>query len=312
MKIIAILCIFLTMPAFFLAGCAPAMAPPDADKSAYGWLTTPWSQKPVPITRAETVEDALAYSDDEKIILDDVSDGDGQLSTPALYIMLRRAQMLPAGDKTLEEAERPDPKDFWREPERYRGRLVRVEVRYGGRTEPWGNVTPTRWWGRRDVWMVDVLVEVEKTKPPTYERMLVVMGHEPPKNLSKRQPLEVVGIFYKLAKLHKDAETGDPGKKNEYPIIVAGALFAPQSGKDNFQWGAVLMIIAIMVMLFIFMRLRRSVSRQRVAGRHEYKPMRPDDFAGSAQAGSDEEVEELRRQVEAYQTQKRDKDADNA
>ena len=324
MKITAILCIFL----FLHAGSAPAMAPPETDKSpgsqpaAKQPTTMPWSptlpsddHKVMPITRAQTVEGALAYSDDEKIILDDVGDGDGQWSTPALYIMLRRAEMLPSGDKTLEEAERPNPKDFWREPGRYRGRLVRVDVRYGGRVTPWTeNITPTRWWGRRNVWLVDVLVEAEKTKPPTYERMLVVMGHEPPKKLLDRQRLELVGIFYKLAKLREDAGEGDPNKKNDYPVIVAGALFPPRSGEDSFQWGSVLMILAVMVMLFVFMRLRRSVSRRRAADRREYKPVRPEDSAAAgAKAGPVEEVdEELRRQVESYRAERKIKDADNA
>ncbi|MDY7010406.1 MAG: hypothetical protein SVV80_06590 [Planctomycetota bacterium] len=328
MKITAFLCFFLYVPAFVHVGIAPAMTPSEADESvasqsaAFKQPTTmPWSLtlpsdnlEVLPINRAETVEDALAYSDDEKIILDDVRDGDGQLSRPALYIMLRRARMLPGVDKTLEEAERPNPKDFWREPERYRGRLVRVKVRYGGRTTAWTeNVTPTRWWGRRDVWMVDVLVESEKTKPPTYRRVLAVMGHEPPKNLLDRQPLELVGIFYKLARLREDAEEGDPDIMNEYPVIVAGALFAaPSPGENGFQWGAVLMIVAAMVMLFVFMLLRRSVSRRRAAGRREYPPMRPDDSAGGAEAGPMEEVnEELRRQVESYQAERRGKNAGN-
>ncbi len=323
MKITAILCISL----FLHAGSAPAMDPPEADKSPGSQpadeqpTTIPWSptlpsdnHKVMPITRAETVEDALAYSDEEKIVLTDVSDGDGQLSTPALYVLLRRAEMLPAGDKTLEEAERPNPKDFWREPGRYRGRLVRVSVHYGGRVTPWTeNITPTRWWGRRNVWLVDVLVETEKTKPPMYERMLVVMGHEPPKKLLDRQRLELVGIFYKLARLREDAGEGDPDKKNEYPVIVAASLFVPQSGGDDFRWGAVLMIIAVMVMLFVFMRLRRSVSRRRAADRREYKPMRAEDSAGGAKAGPVEEVdEELRRQVESYRAEREIKDADNA
>ncbi len=334
MKITTVLCVVsAAVVVAMVCSPAPAMAPPDADKSADSKpaakrpATSPWlpagDREPGPITRAETVEEALAYSKDEKIVMDDVSD-DGQLSTPALYVLLRRAQMLPEGNKTLEEAERPNPKDFWREPKRYRGRLVRLEVRYGGRVEPWTkNITPTRWWGRRDVWMVDVLVEAEKTKPPTYRRMLVVMGHEPPKNLSKRQPLEVVGIFYKLARLREDTQTGDPNKKNEYPVIVAASLFVPQSDKHGFPWLATLMITVVMVMLFVFMRLRRSVARQRAAGRHRYKPMRPDDSAATrlsssksdakAKAGPDVEVnEELLRQVESYKTERKGKNADNA
>lgn len=325
MKITAFLSICLAMSAFSHVGLVLAMAPPEAGRSAASQpaakqpTTRPWLPSGVraaaPITRAETVEDALAYSDDEKIILGDVRDGDGQLSTPALYIMLRRARMLPAGDKTFGGVDQPDPKGFWREPKRYRGRLVRVEVRYGGRAELWTkNITPTRWWGRRDVWMVDVLVEAEKTKPPTYRRMLVVMGHEPPKNLLKRQRLELVGIFYKLARLREDAATGDPAKRNEYPVIVAGSLSAaPGPGEDGLQWVAGLMIFAVMAMLFVFMFLRRKVSRQRAAGRRQYHPMRSDESAGASQAGLAEGVdEELCRQVESYQARRRGKNADNA
>ena len=308
MKITAILCISL----FLHVGSASAIAPPEADKSPGSQpadeqpATMPWSPTPpsdehkvMPITRAKTVEDALAYSDKEKIALVDVNDGDGQLDTSALYIMLRHAEMLPAGNKTLEEAERPNPKDFWREPKRYRGRLVRVSVRYGGRVEPW--------WGRRNVWMVDVLVESEKTKPPTYERMLVVMGHKPPEKLLDRQRLELVGIFYKLVRLSEEAETGDPNKKNDYPVIVASALFTPQSGRHGFPWLATPMIIAVMVLLFVYMRLRRSVSLRHAADRREYKPMRSEDSTAGARAEPIEEVdEELRKQVEAYRTSKKD------
>ncbi len=320
MKITAALCIVVSFMVFLPARqpvCA--MSPPDADKSAESQIaaklptTAPWSPpadpKPLPIIRAETVEQALAYSADEKVILNDVQDGDSQLDKPSLYILLRRSQMLPEIDKMLEEADSPNPKNFWREPERYRRRLVRLKVLYGGRVKPWTeNVTLGRWWGRRDVWMVDVLVEVEKTKPPVYKPMLVVMGHEPPKNLSNRQPLELVGLFYKLAKLRGDAEEGDPDRKDEYPVIVAGALFPPRSDEGGFKWGGALIIIVVMIMLFVFIRLKRTVSRQRAAGVREYHPIRSDS---GAEAVAGEVDEELRREVESYQAKKRNKDADN-
>ena len=219
--------------------------------------------------------------------------------------------MLPEGDKTLEEAERPNPKNLWREPGRYRGRLVRLKVLYDGRVTPWTeNVVPGRWWGKRDVWMIDVLVEVEKTKPPSYERILVVMGHEPPKNLKNRQPLELVGLFYKkLTQLREDAEEGDPNVKDEYPVIVASSLLPSRLEEGSFRWVGAVMIIAVMIMLFVFMRLKRGVSRQRAAGVREYQPTRPD---GGAVGGTGEVDEELRRQVELHQAEKREKDVDNA
>jgi hypothetical protein len=321
MRIIAALCVAVLF-LVFLPVHTPvlAMSPPDESQpadtvsAAKQPTTSPWSSTlpddpNKPIKRAETVEDALAYSDGEKIIMKDVHDGDGQLSTPALYILLRRSQMLPI-DKMLEEAERPNPKNFWREPERYRGRLVRLKVLYAGRVTPWTeNVTPTRWWGKRDAWMMDVLVEVEKTKPPSYKRILVVMGHEPPKNLKNRQPLELVGLFYKLAKLREDAEEGDPNVKNEYPVIVAGAICPPQSDENPFKWGGTIMIMVILGLLFAFIRLKRGVSRQRAADVREYHPTRPDS---GAEAATGEVDEELRRQVELHQAEKKDKDADNA
>ena len=311
MKTIAVLYISLTASFFFHVGCTDADVSSDAAPAANqqttaSWLLTDDPRKP--IKRAETVEDALAYSKDEKIILKDVRDGGGQLDSSALYVLLRRSQMLPEGDKTLDEAERPNPKNLWREPGRYRGRLVRLKVLYAGRVTPWTeNVTPGRWWGRRNVWMVDVLVEVEKTKPP--ERMLVVMGHEPPKNLKNRQPLELVGLFYKLAQLREDAEKGDPNVKNEYPVIVASSLLPPRSDESDFRWGSIVMIMVVMVMLFVFMRLKRRVSRQRAAGMREYHPARPDS---NAEAATGEVNEELQRQVKLHQAEKREKDADNA
>ncbi len=309
MRITAILCFSLTIPAFFHAGCA--VAPPDADKSGDKQpITMPRFKKPLSIIRAETVEDALDYSKDEKIVLGDVSDSESTLGSPAMYVLLRRAEMLPEGDKTLEEAERPSPKNLWREPGRYRNRLVRLKVFYAGRATLWTeNVVSGRWWGRRDVWVVDVLVEVEKTKPPSYELMVVVMGHEPPKNLKNRQPLELVGLFYKLAKLREDAEEGDPNVKDEYPVIVASSLLPPRSEESDFRWAVAVMIIAVMIMLFVFMRLRRGVSRQRAAGVREYQPTRPDN---NVEAATGEVDEELQRQVKLHQAEKREKDADNA
>lgn len=327
MKITAAVCVVVSS-LVFLPACQPAsaMSPPDADEKpipAELPTTAPWllhaDTPDQPIKRAETVENALAYSEDEKIILDDVRDGDGQLSSSAMYVLLRRAQMLPEGDETLEEAESPSPKKLWDEPGRYRGRLVHLKVLYAGSVTPWtDNVVSTRWWGKRSVWMVHVLVEAKKTKPPTYDRMVVVMGHEPPKNLKNRQPLELVGLFYKLAKLREDAKKGDPDVKNEYPVIVASALYPTPSDKalsdeSTFKWGSTVLIIAVMVMLFVFMRLKRGVARQRAAGVQEYHPSRsdtPDDADADADDGQVDE--ELLRQIELHQLDKRDEDADNA
>ncbi len=262
--------------------------------------------KVMPITQAGSVEEALRFSKDEKIILEDVNDGDSQLDTSALNVLLRRAEMLPEGTGTFEEAERPNPKDFWREPQRYRGRFVQVEGLYAGRTTPWTeNVTPSRWWGKRDVWMVELY------EPKTEKIIIVFLTRKPPPGLARGRPLRFAGIFYKVVTLPEDPETGDSSKTHEHPVIVVKTLFHRQSAVRFPSWALAAIVVVVAMMLTAFMMLRRKVARQRAAARREYTPLRLDEAAGEDVPDGQKVDDELVRQIESYRLERRSEDADD-
>ena len=250
--------------------------------------------EPLPIVPADTVEDALAYSQAEKTILEDVYDRDDQINTSAFYVLLRRAAMLPAGRVVLNQAEQPNPKSLWKEPKRYRGRLIRVEAIYAGRiTEYTKNLSPSKWWGNRPVWMMDV-VEYQTNKP-----IIVALTEKPPK-ITIGTRVKVAGIFYKVVRLPENKQTGDPSKKHDYPIIVAKNVFLFQSlTTGTAPLGAVIMSLTVILMLVAFIMLRHYITRKVKTSQPrravEPVPKNPEE---------DEVDEELLREVESYLAEK--------
>lgn len=256
------------------------------------------------ITRAATVEQALAYTDRERTILDDVLDGDGQVDANGLYVLLRRAEMLPEGRQPLTEADRPNVKNLWAGPAPYRGRLVRVEGRFV-KTDDWSDqVTATQWWGTRGVWMV----HIQELSTGEYRAMIVMLTRRPPVGLRPGRRLQFAGLFYKLVTLPESKETGDPSKTHEYPVIVASAVYAGGGETGTIiPQEALLMFGVIVLLLVAFMFLRRLANRRREGAASRYRPRRYDP-AGPGEGGPDAARgvdEELIRQVEALRRQER-------
>jgi len=255
----------------------------------------------MPIVQADTVEQALDYSADERIVLSDVADDNTRLNHPALYLLLRRAAMLPDAPAPYDEAEQPNPKDLWKTPKRYRGRLVRVAGLFAGRQTDLtktGHFTATRWWGTRKAFLVDV------HEPKTGRIILLVLPEKPAKMAMGRR-VRFAGLFYKRVTLRENRTTGDPRKTHEYVVIVAKSLHRGWRGGGGGLLGgmplpakAIIMIAVILGLLVAFVLLKRTMSRPPARRRAEYRPMRFQDDADSRaeQSGVDEE---LRRQVEA-------------
>ena len=271
-----------------------AGAPPPATGPATAPATRPAL---LPIVAAGSVEQALRYTDEEKTILADVHDRDGTLSTPALYLLLRRAQMLPAGRGALTEADRPNPRNLWRRPADYRGRLVRLEGRYLGQDDWSAQATPTRWWGTRGVWLV-YLVETETGDAG---RIMVMLPRKPPVNLRVGHRLQVAGLFYKVVEL---PGRDDPSQKKRYPVIAAQALFRPGGGAGGagIPPQALLMFALVVLLLVGFFLLRRRTSRRPARAGKEYTPLRHED-ADDAEQEPEPVDPELIRQVREYQAE---------
>jgi len=248
-------------------------------------------EQTTPIPRARTVEEALAFDPDERKVLGDVADGDGQLDAAALYVLLRRAEMLPPEDRTFEEAEQPNPKSLWTEPGRYRARLVRVTGRPVGQVTDWSDqVKFTPWWGRRPAYVLYLRV------PKVAEPILVFLTRKPPDRLPPN--LRVAGLFYKLVSLPENRRTGDPAIRHEYPVIVARAVLPAESG-GGLPAEFVVFFSVVIVMLVIFLMLRRYLSRHAPRAGRAYRPRRAEQATAPPGEAARDVDEELRRQVEA-------------
>ncbi len=251
----------------------------------------------LPITVAPSVQKALDYSPEERQILQDVRDGDGQLDAPALYVLLRRAQMLPPGAQTYDEAEQPNPKSFWTEPARYRGRLVRVDgVRVGELTDWSDQMADTPWWDRRGGHVL--YLKVDEIPEP----VLVFLTSKPPRQLVQR--LRIAGLFYKLVRLPENPQTGDRSVTHEYPVIAAKILYATAPGA-NFPAGIYAMFALVLALVAVFLILRRQIGRRnRAEATRRYRPPRfqltPRRDEDEPPQETDQVDEELQRQLEQY------------
>lgn len=254
-----------------------------------------------PIVQAATAAEALKYTLVEAIILADVEDR-GEFDIPALYVLLRRAEMLPEGRAVLDQADRPNLLNLWSSPERYRGQLIHVSGRYAGRVT---DLTQTasrtlRWPYPRGVWAMDVIVEFGRDVPP--RRMVVVMGREPPKGLAKYQPVEFAGIFLKRATLPEDTDYSDPAVKKEYAVIVARRAYtvAAPPGRVPVMFYVVFGLVVVLLLAFILLRRKIGRAAPKAGG---YRPARFEDArrgAEESQAAAEDVDEDLRREVADY------------
>ena len=254
-----------------------------------------------PIVEAATATEALEYTSAEAVILADVEDR-GEFDIPALYVLLRRAEMLPEAAAVLDQADRPNLLNLWTRPKRYRGQLIHVAGRYAGRAT---DLTQTagrtlRWPYPRPVWAMDVIVEFGRDVPP--RRMVVVTGREPPKALAKYQPVQFAGIFLKRATLDEEAEYGDPAVKSQYPVIVARRAYTVAAPPGRVPVMFYVMFSLVAVLLVGFMLLKRKIAGAAPKG-GAYRPARFEDArraAEESQAAAEEVNEDLRREVADY------------
>jgi hypothetical protein len=279
----------------------------------------------MPIKQALTVQEALAYSPQEKTILDDYrfdpNHVDDQLNTPALYVLLRRVMMLPPAHDVLESADRVSPSNLWKDPQRYRGQLIRVEGLFAdSEARPimdWsGNAIPTKWWGAREIFVGDVEVFRAKDDP---QPILVFMAERPADRFPLGQKVEVVGLFYKVVELPENDQTGDRSKKHLYPVFVArtiypaGGMGAGPVDAPSLLWSLIGLGVVMMAVIFFMLRKRVAIFKRADTQRRPFGPL---SFEQLRAKYPDEEEdgpvdEDLIQQAKAYRQQHGlDKDKD--
>lgn len=256
--------------------------------------------QPLSIAPAAGVEEALRYTDEERIILDDINIRDASLDTAALPVLLCRAQMLPTDRSILTEADRPNLKNLWREPQRWRYRLVRVE----GKFQLLENfrAKPSRRWGTRAVYVLHLV----ETQTGQNRRLIIMLTRKPAGEMRRDQRIELAGIFYKLARLSDSRESPETAELVDFPVLVAGAVFDAGAGDAGLSLPpkVVATIAVVVLLLVVFILLRVRLGRRPAPG-GRYKPLRSERVA---EAGNEDNAvdEELRRQVRAFEQGRRD------
>ncbi len=250
------------------------------------------TRKVLPIAPAASVAEALEFTEQERIVLADVRDGDGQFNYSPLYVLLRRAAMVPGGEQAYRHADRPNPENFWLHPQRYRGALVEVELVYRRLTDWSDRVVWTRWWGERGLYWMDVL------ERSTGRPMIVLLPRRPAGRFSEGQPLRCVGLFYKLLSWPVEAAEGQTPRRMDFPVLVAVTV-EPPPRRGRVPTRTTVMLLVVVALLVLYMVLRRRVTRRSALARTRYRPLRTE---GGGQA--DGVDEELVRQVEAFRSER--------
>lgn len=266
------------------------------------------STQPMPIDVAADVEQALRLSDREKQILASVRDGNSQLDEAGLYVTLRRAAMLPVGQATLDKADSVPVDNLLARPERYRGQLIRMDVRVW-RVQKWqSELTPTIWWGRRPIWRLDCTIRGAGRDDPSAGVPVMLLLTQLPEGYREGEfrtgpSARVAGLFYKTVQLRKDGPQGEGSPESRlYAVLAGNALYASQGSDagDGLLSSPMTYIIAGLLLLMVvgFIFARRMAAR---------RPVRPWRQYASPQTGESQELadgpvdEELARQVRQFQ-----------
>jgi hypothetical protein len=270
----------------------PATAPATAE------ATTQPAGKPAlvaqglrPVPKGLSVGEASTLTAEETSLLGLVPDGDEQWVTTGLYILLRRAEMLPDGKATYDAASPIDTMSFWSSPAVLRGKLVRFDAFYAGRVDTVKSGA-NDWWGGKQFYMILV-----KAKPEQ-DAIAVAVTEKPPADLRMLTKLNFAGFYYKTFQWNVSGDTGNPLEKRVYPMLVAKKAYRFAGEVSSPLGGSTGALVAIAGGLLIFGMVRAYIrTRQRQA-----EEARAEIRAAAKPPEIDFDIDpELGRQVQEFQ-----------
>lgn len=222
------------------------------------------------MTTAPSPELALEYNRDELAILSDPGTP-RELDTLALYVLLRRSQMLPQDRSPLQAAQQPTIRQLWDKDDSLRGQLVRVQGRIH-HIEDWTENAQgsARWWGQRKVFIVYL------TEERSGDIVLVMLSTPPNRGVAVGQQVQFAGIYYKLVSLPLRE---DPGKHVDYPVLVARQVYmsslAPTAGPDLGGGWVGGIVVALVVLAGAYAAAKYSVKKKRARADEHRRQRRP-------------------------------------
>ncbi|MFW6061870.1 MAG: hypothetical protein ACOC93_03585 [Planctomycetota bacterium] len=311
----------LLAAANFAAGQVPPGTSPAADAPPATQPTT----EPQPAATEPAADnispDAVALTEQERILLGDVTDGVHQLDEDAFYLMFNKAAELaegePLGAEAFERLEAPSYARLLRSPAAYRAQPIQFSFRAMAVKKLSGNwLGQSRYWPQdRPVWQIAGFNA--RAEDPTQQPVVVYSIADPtpllgePDEVDQRggkiyrvaPRLDVPALFYKLVKT-----TNREGKTAVVPVVVAWEIVqarSPQSGGG--QWLSLVILVLVLAMAAGYYFIRRRVQRLRQEPETLYQPHRneePEQAEWDQQEAEDEVDPELRSIAEEYRKQR--------
>lgn len=282
------------------AGGQPAATSPATPEGILG--VEPLYEPPavLPAEPAGSVDAALDWTGEERELLSAVADGEHLLEPPAVYVLLRRAAMLPPGLEPLERADAVPMANLLRRPRDYRGRLVRMDLELYD-IERWDAARVTEpWWGRRPVWRA-------RAHDPRSRRSVILLLAEKPDRFPVdapvgQAPVRVAGLFCGTLVQETDAAADPAQPRREYPVLVIDRFYPPaDASARSLPARQIALVVLVAGMLVVFYFLRRSVARRRKPAAVRPRP------AEAAEPPPDEPVDpDLVHQMQDYQARHKD------
>lgn len=258
-----------------LAAIIPALSAAIAAGQTTAPAEMDWPEPPGPLEPMEIAEDdldaALApLSEDEQLLAADVADESRQFREPFLYVLLRRAAMMPAGPESLKAVDPVRYDNLLSRPANYRGRPIGMEV-WVWSIQPLEGLSLSRWWGDRPAWWA--ICSLRDVNDATSKPIVVILT-ELPEGLSEgryhdNQPVRIAcGLFYKtIYWRQREIQPGDPSEIL-YPVMVAGALLPPdaQYRSEGLPGYVLAMFAAVVVMAAGYVVLKTRTRRSPASG----------------------------------------------
>ncbi|MFO7908327.1 MAG: hypothetical protein R6U98_37165, partial [Pirellulaceae bacterium] len=199
----------------FALGVAMVLRSPGRDSPASDQAKQPTAGEDEDgIPRAESVEEGLTFSDEQREIISTVRDHTSELTKLAFYLMLRHTASLPElSDEQMDALASPGYEDLLEYPSRRRARPVRMRIypKLAKKLTPEKGLGRSRYWpGDRPVWRIDGL---NATGESAINEPVVVFSVVDPTALlgeptsvsqdgrmvyEAHFTVEVAGVFYKV------------------------------------------------------------------------------------------------------------------
>lgn len=300
----------------------PGRQKPGADEASQPPQTN--SDAAIPI--AESVEEGLTFTDEQRELISAVRDNTSELSEPGFYLLLRHTASLPKlSDQEMTALASPSYTDLLEYPSRYRARPLRMRIYpklVKELTPGSGLGRSLHWPGERPVWRIDGLNASGES--PINEPVVVFSVVDPTALLGEPtstaddgrmlyEPdftIEVAGVFYKVWTAESRGDEQIEPQETDYPVVLSWQLRTAASGAsrlagETLQAIIMFVVVALLVILFFYMRHR---TREQPAVQQRYRPRRRTESDSTPET---REVDpELRAAAEDTEKHRTEEDAD--